>query len=42
MKRQKPATFVKKSSIISALMIKIIWKIKTVAIIQVNTEVVHM
>ena len=44
MKRQKSAAFAKKKKKmhISPLMIKTIAKLGTIAIIQVNTEVVHI
>ena len=42
MKRQKSATFANESSNISTLMIKTIVKFKTIVIVLVNTEVLHI
>ena len=40
--KEKSVTFSKKSSNINSLTIKIILKLKTIAIIQINTEVLHI
>ena len=41
-KKQEYAKFVKKSLTVNTLKIKIIIKLKTIPIIQVNTEVLHI